>query len=280
MSEVDDLTGLFRSKLEPAVIPDIQRMTIPVYGVQDGQIKVSRTGVLYTIAGYHFILTASHGLRDTVQAGIPLYVLPNEGDPKGPILSLREAHFHSTEKDDLRDVAAIRLTKEVAAQIIPYRTFIQNDRIASFGGPASGLYYFLGFPEQFVGKTLSGTLRTDPLGVMCQQYAGEVSSGIPYRPDLHVTLEFESQGIHFWSGKELEPPDIHGISGCGIWRICDFTRAAIERFRPSELRLVALEHGWVRGKYVIGTRMEHALQFLVTAYPDLKRSMSIAYPPP
>jgi len=279
MDDVDNFTKVFCSKLESAVIPEIQRVTIPVYGIQDGEIKVSRTGVLYRIAGYHFILTASHDLRGTVEAGIPLYVLPNEDDPKGPILSLREADFHPSEEDG-RDVAAIRLTDEVAAQVIPYKSFIQNDRIAPFGRPANSFYYFLGFPQQFVGKALSGALHTNPIGVFCSEYTGDISSGICYLPEVHAVLEFESQGICFRNGAELEPPDIHGISGCGIWRVCEFTREGMERCRPEDLRLVALEHGWVRGKYVLATRIEYALQFVAARYPELKRSMSIAYPPP
>ena len=278
VGDLSDFTKAIYSKLSSDIIPEIQRVTIPIYGLQDGQVKLCRTGVLYRVAGYHFILTASHELRRTVEAGIPLCVLPNEDDPEGPIVPLI-AKFHTTEEDG-RDVAAVRLTDEVAKQIAPYKSFIQNDRIASFGRPPNGLHYFFGYPQELFGRASAGTIRSNPLGVLCTEYVGDKINIDDYLPKVHVLLEFEREGISLKDSSELQPPKPHGISGCGIWRICDFTREGVEKCGADDLRLVALEHSWSPGRYVRGTRIEYALQLIVEKYPELKRSMNIAYPPP
>lgn len=45
----------------------IDSVTVPIFCVQDEEVRHDRTGVLYRIADHRFLLTASHALREIVQ---------------------------------------------------------------------------------------------------------------------------------------------------------------------------------------------------------------------
>jgi hypothetical protein len=106
----------FFDSINSTYLPRIEKATVPILGVQNDRISHDRTGILYRIGGHHFVLTASHKLRQIVGNTIPLYLSLNTlgAEP----LPLADARFHSTEEDG-RDVAAIWLPLEVAQERLP-----------------------------------------------------------------------------------------------------------------------------------------------------------------
>jgi len=273
LSGINSFTHAFCEGLRSEILPEIERATIPIYGIQDEKIKRDRTGVLYKIADHHFILTASHGLRQIVEAKIPLYVLPNEADPEGPVVPL-SAKYHTTEVDG-RDIAVVHLPGPIAEQIASHKRFLQHNKLAPFSSSSKSLYVFFGYPEEWFGKVSTGAIRSRALHVICTEYTGDVTSG--FLPRVHVALEFEKTGISLFDGEKKHLPDVHGISGCGIWRICDFTREGMEKCGIRGLRLVAVQHSWLPGRYVRGTRIEFALRLIAANYPELHPAMSLRY---
>ena len=119
------------SRMDKEIIPAIQRVTIPMFLAREGSVELG-TGVLYRIGGYHFVLTAAHNLHDFRKSGTTFFVRPNEGDPDC-VVPLA-GRFLSTELQTL-DTGAIHLTDKVVSQITPFKSFIQNDRIASVVRP-------------------------------------------------------------------------------------------------------------------------------------------------
>jgi len=149
----------------------------------------------------------------------------------------------------------------------------------SFERQPNGLYYFFGHPAQLLNKTSPRTIRSNPIGVLCCKYTGAVHESEGYDPNVHVFLQFENKGISIRDGSELEAPRLHGISGCGIWRLCTFTNNEVSKLDGGKLRLVAVQHSALHGRYVRGTRIESIQSLIVQAFPDLKRAMELGYPP-
>ena len=70
--EDDQLRDFFR-RVHDEVVPRIAAATVPIYGCQDNQVKLDRTGILFRLVDTHFILTAAHKLLKIVGYEIPLY---------------------------------------------------------------------------------------------------------------------------------------------------------------------------------------------------------------
>jgi hypothetical protein len=84
----------FFRRLQKECIPQIEKYTVPFYGIQDDEIKRDRSGVLYKVGGHHFVLTASHDLREIVANNIPLYI--DRMDDKSLPIPLGDAIFSGT----------------------------------------------------------------------------------------------------------------------------------------------------------------------------------------
>ncbi|MHC4443587.1 MAG: hypothetical protein ACYTF1_09200 [Planctomycetota bacterium] len=253
----------FFNKITDKCLPHIERFTVPFYGIQDDQVKHDRTGVLYCIADHYFILTASHYLRAIIKNNIPLYI--PQSDPNAIPFPLVDAVFHSTEVDNGRDVAAIKLSEDVVSKLRPTKEFLKHSRIDQTDD-GRGLYIVFGYPMAWTGMVDPGNILSHPLIYASRQYEGECYSGTFYDPNVHILLEFDQNVIDAVSGNQESLPSIKGISGCGIWRVADWNSTSIAHWSPRELRLVGLQHRWIKDdnfKYIQGTWIKYALQLIL-----------------
>ena len=115
----------FFETINQSCLRRIDRVSVPILGVQDDQIRHDRTGVLYRVANDHFILTAAHSLQKIVEANIPLYVSMNK--PGVTPVPLCDARFHWTE-DVVRDFAAIWLPPETVQEIVQHKDFLSRNQ--------------------------------------------------------------------------------------------------------------------------------------------------------
>ena len=267
-----DFVRDFFKRFEAECIPRIERATVPFYAIQDDEVKLDRTGVLYSIAGHHFILTASHDLGAIVRYNIPLYV--DRTDHSSLPIPLSDAVFHCTEKER-RDVAAIKISDKVAEQLRPNKEFLTHAdvRLTDQGGDA--LYVLFGYPERWFAGATESALVSAPLVYLCRPYEGEVG----FDPKLHVLLGFNQAAENLTEGKSQELPPPYGVSGCGIWRVAEWSKSDLDCWRPDQLSLVALQHSWSEErKYVRGTWLGYALGLIQDNYPDVAAAMSLVYP--
>jgi hypothetical protein len=257
--------------------PAIERFSVPFYGLQDGQVKHDRTGVLYRIAQDHFILTAAHDLRAIIKHAIPLFIPPIVADA-GPI-ALRGAIFHTTEEDG-RDVAAIKLPSAIAEQLRPGREFLSHDKIARTDD-GKGLYVVFGYPMAWTVADPSGAMSSHPLIYLARTYTGEMLPETYFDPKVHIALQFEEDAIEVTTGEPVQLPSMRGISGCGIWRVSDWNAESLAHCSEKNLRLVGLQHRRIssaRRNYVQGTQIQYAIGRIADAYPELARPMNLIVP--
>lgn len=270
------LTTDFFARFRAQCASRIERSTVLLYGIQDDQLKHDRTGVLYKVGGDDFILTASHDLNGIVKNNIPLYV--DRADGHTLPIPLANAVFHGTEKEP-RDVAAIKLPDSVVRQLAPNKEFLTQADITLSGTNANALCALFGYPKDWSGVVTETGFVSNPLGYLCRRHTGETDPGKYVHPDLHVVLEFCQTAVDIVDGSAAQLPRLKGVSGCGIWRVAELSKEGSRRWRPDQLRLVALQHSWHQQmKYVRGTWIVHALALVRDQYPDVAAAMRLVYP--
>lgn len=145
-----------------------------------------------------------------------------------------------------------------------------------------GLYLIFGYPQEWF-NTVPGPIVCHPLIYLANQYspnpellaelAADEGYGMTYDPALHglFGLNRKTQRTTDWQSVTL--PDfkgMQGISGCGIWRICDTSPDAIEEWTPDQCKLVAIQHRYDQGNaFVHATWISFVCQRIVADYPAL-----------
>ena len=238
-------------------------------GSKDGQVKLDRTGILFRVADAHFILTAAHGLQTIVQANIPLFA---DFSTRHRIpIPIVEAQFHTTEERVGRDVAAIAIPPSVVADIPAHRRFLTAADIDTEPRSKPGFYLAFGFPTDWYRK-VQDTQITDPLSFLAEIFEGELNPGSLFHPNVHIALTFEPNAINALTGEESSLPRANGMSGCGLWRIANRSKAEMVAWSADKIRLVGIQHRWFdQRQYIQGTWITYALGLIRDSYPSLER---------
>ena len=272
-------SAAFFAEIHDDCLPRIDRATVSTIGIQDDEIRHDRTGVLYEIAGQHFILTAAHDMRGIVSHNIPLYVAVNAPDVLP--LPLADARFHSTEEDD-RDVSAIWLPPDLAAEISKHKDFLHHNQINLATAESKGPFIFFGYPMDWSANLISeNTLLSTALAFAGHPYDGDRHPTANYKPDVHILLQFSRDAIRTRDGKQDRLPHPKGISGCGIWQVGDinYETKSLHARSADTVTLIGIQHRWFPDhSYIQGTHIRHVLGLVLSNYPELERSMSIVYP--
>jgi hypothetical protein len=268
----------FFSSVRELCLPRIYRATVPILGVQDDQIKHDRTGVLYRIAGEHFILTAAHDLRGIVEHNIGLYVSVNA--PGILPFPLAEARFHSTEEVG-RDVAAIWLPPDLAQEIGKHKDFLSHNQIDMNGIKRRVPYVFFGYPMDWSGHMIAEDhVYSRAMAFTTFEHVGErCPEESFFDPNVHFALNFTREAINFQAQASEKLPKLFGISGCGIWRVGDRGPGALEPRSPDNLTLVGIQHRWFPShNYIQATRVGYVLEMINQYFPETRVPMSLVYP--
>lgn len=274
-----DLITRVLEKVRDKVLPRIVNATVPFYAVQNDEVVRDRSGVLLRVADEHFILTASHYLKEIVNANIYLYVGwdKNEEVP----IPIHEAQFYTTEVNS-RDVAVIRLTTEVGWTLSETYSPISLHEIKPEQDRSRGLFLVVGYPQAWL-RVLPGKLESDPLPFLTRFYEGSPrpTADVTYDPAIHALFGFTREALQ---GSELtvvqlpEFKGIQGISGCGIWRVCDFDKS-FDNWRPEQCKLVAIQHRYFEKEgYVQGTWIRFAMEKLIADYPQVAKAIQLIIP--
>lgn len=272
------MRGLLQ-RLEDNCRHHVDRVSVALYGLQNERVVRDRTGVLYRVADHHFILTAAHDLRGIVQNHIPLFLLT---DTRSDPIPLVDCKFHTTEVDDGRDVAAIKLSDDCVDAIGNARDFLPHSRV-DLCDDSDGFYLVFGYPEAWTTKSPQGEVSSQPLVFLTQCYDGKRHSTVFFDERVHIALRFETNAAEIRSGNAIRLPALSGISGCGIWRVGDCGGQTPSCWSPEQIRLVALQHRLMTvecGTYLQGTLIRYVLSLIRDNYPVLQPAMSLVYPRP
>ena len=275
--KLSDRSSEFFATINETCLRRIDRTSVPVLGVQDGEIRHDRTGILYRIADEHFVLTAAHDLRQIIEADIPLYLSMNK--PGVIPLHLGKAKFHSTEEEG-RDVAAIWLPPTTAREVAKHKDFLSHNQIDLNGAESRGPFVFFGYPMRWSGHVASEDyVVSQALVFATLPHDGPRLESAHYDQKVHMVLNFTRDAINCLQGGVDTLPNLHGISRCGIWQVGDFIGKEIKARDEESVTLVGIQHRWFPDlNYIQATKIRFAIGFVVENYPDAQAAMKIVYP--
>lgn len=274
----------FAKRVKNEALPILELATFPILRFPTESPKLDRTGTFIRIGDAHFILTCSHGLESRVEKSVPLAVLI--GLCEEPFVPLHDSTFLGTETD-VRDVAAIRLPQTTADALYAAGRLPVGTQDINRGDPVKpGIFLIFGYPQDWfnIGP---GVLRHFPITYLADMYTPDAALiaelaedreyGMPYLPDFHGMFRMKSQGIRMTDGKRVPLPDfkgMQGISGCGIWRLCDASYEAMLAWNPTHCKLAAIEHRYDAGNgFVHATWIGVALRRITDEFPSLERDI-------
>ncbi len=283
--EDDDLASFHRRILNEAM-PRIHAATVPIYGVQNEQVRKNRTGVLFRIADRHFIFTAAHDLRKIIREDIQLYV-DFSRTHRVPI-PLGGARFHTTEVESsrdmpARDIAVVALPECVVADFLPDRQFLTMADVEREPRATEGIYAVVGHPNAWY-RNINGVQKTDGLCFLATPYQGETNPDTLFDPTVYLALDFDQNMFDAFSGEEKQVPAIEGMSGCGLWRIVGFETPAsykidIDNWSAAKVRLVGIQHARSKTRpYIRGTWIDYGISLILEQYPALRKVAQLEYP--
>jgi hypothetical protein len=252
-----------------------------------GQPHFHGTGVLFSVAGAHFLATAAHVVHDPTdevkyvpQKGVAITFGSNSHvELCGRVHRTIPPHGESYVKD-LTDAAVIELSEEEAASIDGAQFIdIRNVDVRDQDAPRRG-YFLLGYPGAYAKQGSSP--HTYKLGyfpfigfeVPENEYA---DLGYPRESNLAIRFDRKKSVV---SGNVQIAPKPDGTSGGGWWRI-DSAFNAVKT--ESDLKLVAImsKHYPDDEQALLAVRMSRVVQLLALARPELVRDLpDVSFLPP
>ena len=257
----------------------VQRHIVPMYLLGEGELKLERTGVLFQIAGYKFIITAAHNLRDyDPKEIIPCFAHAKETQFPIPF---SEATFYYTESNEIRsvrDIAAIKLTESQIENIPDYWQFLSMPQVGHDSEIDDSFYFVMGFPSHQEWYAQENWRDPKPL-----PYATRITnpeSSKIFDPKVHLALSFNRQAVPLaskdGSSHPITLPRIQGMSGCGIWKVFP-AGIAPNNWNIRHVRLVGIQNRCKHDEYILGTQIRWVLHRLVDDFPEIKNALQISY---
>lgn len=227
--------------------------------------KVHGTGVFVQIQDHYFLISAAHVFDRYRDLFIPLSKDYEIIKPGGTTFYYNESN---KDKDGI-DVAVLKLDDYCVPHILRRYSFLQADDLAINHAFRDGeCYTFLGYPT-----TRSKVLyKTDIFDSTTFFYftspaKNEEYSKLNRNPAINVVasynkkLAYNTKNNTFGTG-----PDLHGISGCGLW-FTDPFHSATGTIKP---KLTAIMTDWPvnNRRIIIGTRID-VITGIIRKYLDV-----------
>lgn len=274
------LVSDFFEQVRQDAIPRIVRATVPFYAVQDDKIKRDRSGVLVRVGDEYFILTASHELKAIVEANICLYV--GQDTTECIPVPIPDSRFHTTEENS-RDIAVIKLSSSTASKLLTSSEPIALREIAFAENRRPGFFVVCGYPMAWM-TILPDRVDSLPLAFLGRFFQRDPppTDTFEYDDKLHILIEFTRNAIRSGDFQKCLLPStdgIKGISGCGVWRVADYSPESLKSWNPKSLQLIGIQHRyWQQQGCIAATWMKFVMERMVAEYPELVPAMRLVYP--
>lgn len=243
------------------------QVTAPVYWFDDRQRpEAIGSAVLLSFSSWRFLLTAAHVLRlrhtRTLYVPSGASIIPIAGE----LTTIFDARAPS-EAHDSADVTVVRLAGDAWAES-PLAAFAKWEELDL--DPANSfrhVFGLLGYPSTKQRNSVKGSrveaaaYRTLATGASAQLYRK-----LGRRPDTNLVLGFDKRRMWGPEGM-LTAPDLHGMSGSGIWRFGPNLHAVTQAPRLSGVLIEWHRRG--PNKHVLGTRLGPILAALGARYSEV-----------
>lgn len=189
-------------------VPWMERRTVVIFKQADGGNPVPEaTGVLLQVADRYFLLTAAHALKEWREMAL---VIPL-GDGTG--IDIRSSRAEITRDQRDADFALVPLTEPMVERLsASSKQFVRLAEVDVAGDePAVGIHALFGYPME-LSKVDNEWRVSDAL-----YYPTTIMKLPDVDHGLSIVLEIHAEIVDS-DGDRSRLPDLHCVSGCGIWR--------------------------------------------------------------
>lgn len=245
----------------------LSKRSIPLVAHKDGRSAVEGTATLLRVGDDHYLTTVAHTLEAAVDADVSLLVPDRRGGfipLPGPVEYIPEAADRCN-----ADVGVGRIDDKTAKQLLRvYEPLLLND-IQAPAGPVHGIYAVCGY----LGTEPNPSNPTAHLH-LSPVYQGEVPAHLQAvtRPDIHFLLELPDE-VCDQTGATFPTPSLKGLSGAPLW--CMTPSGAV--WDPSCLRVLGVQTGVLRGRWIRFTNWGAVAGALGNTYPSLRTPLEDAW---
>lgn len=268
--------------------------TLAILFERNSKLEQHGTGTLIRFADHWLLVTASHVVEQYMEArdrGFegPLYVSPSPAG--GNLIQLVGRPFYTPRKHpsssrlDIYDLAFCELDREMV-NALSERTFLNRADTNLQADVSSGVFYVSGFPKAWstTAQANADTLVQRAFQLTTHAHEGTPSSGITYSAKHHILLDCDKRNLFDLNGNCVAIPELQGISGCGIWRVCDDSQDPLT-WDVKQAKLVGVQTRVIEYRddsrtlrhVICGTRLMGVVAMLVKEFPDLKKSFGSCF---
>lgn len=263
----------------------VPRCTVPIAGSKDGKSTLDRTGVLFRVAGLHFLITAQHGdskentIIDILDAGYRLFVPP--ATPNGLMIAFGFRNIWTSSRPGT-DYAVFELDSETAVALQDQGMLfagITDVACMKNTGSERSSYLIAGFPTQLQDHDEHNRRRFEYFHCLTCRWSPHIGrledlpSGFDYFDEMHLLLAFEKRLIHS-TGKTDFAPRPGGLSGCGVWHARDWNSKVL--WTPKSISLVGIQSSWNKFHRCLKVGwINEAMAMIRMQYPSTRRAFSL-----
>ena len=251
-------------RFQAEAVPWIERRTVVIFKQAEGGAPVPEgTGVLLQVADRHFLVTAAHALKVWREMSL---IIPL-GDGTG--IDIRSSRAELTRDQRDADFALVPLTDPMVERLLAAsKDFVRLAEVDVSGDePAFGIHAVFGYPLE-LSKVDEGWRISDAI-----YYPTTITKLPDVDHGLSIVLDIHPEIVDS-DGDRSRLPDLHGISGCGIWRL-HLKGDDIESWSEERIRLVGIEHTVLPNRWIRGARIRHVIAGVASQFPDLERCVAL-----
>lgn len=285
----DPTTKAFIRQSSIAVREPIWKATMPLLNVEGGYLWA--TGVLLRIRDKHFILTAAHVFDYWKTRPIPINVTDkvfgNQWFPIGEATLRRPPTIQPENRliDDLYDMCVCDVPSRTANRIVAGGEcrFLELSEVDPWDNEdLRNLYTVFGFPGELNPYNPSATsVGSNACAFTTFIYGGE-HGDIPWGPadvGVGILMDYGADTTRDDSDQPVPPPDPHGMSGGGMWRVAEHG-CDMANWSTRDLKLIGVQSAWYEDQQVLrGTRIEHHLGMIYRGHEDLRSEIDSHFGP-
>jgi hypothetical protein len=166
--------------------------------------------------------------------------------------------------DDKIDIAIVSLGREIAQELGNF-SFLEINQVDPSDAPyKQSLYTFTGYPSTKQEPIKNLTLTIAPVRYTSGPLPPDkYPAGYEFGP--HTGIDYSKKQMIARSGKVQAPPDPHGLSGGGIFRLGTFDQIASGTNREVLVGIAIEDHK----TSLIGTNITFALEMIRAYHPEL-----------
>jgi hypothetical protein len=192
-----------------------------------GKQSALGSGLLFSLDQKFFMITAAHVIGEKQKE---IYVILSDKEIQlGGLLLLTPIPISGKRDDDKIDIAIMHLTDSSVADLLQNFKFIELENIGiSYKKISQANYLVVGYPATKTKKVWGkDEIKSKPFVYRSKENEIFNYAKFGFSNKLHIAVKFDGKVVSTRNKNLHKAPNLHGISGCGLWYLKDFGKPSM-----------------------------------------------------